>query len=88
MSSSVSKFTHGANHIAIYPFIDFTFTDRKFTKMTNNEKKRLLYEIVEYCIEKLYVRDSIWTFSNRETSKYSSMTRDNFPGFGCSYNLA
>lgn len=79
-----TAFNNGANHIAIYPFIDFTFTERKFTKMTNNEKKRLLYEIVEYCSKKGYVRDSIWTFSNHGTSKYSSMTRDNFLGFGCS----
>ncbi len=77
-------FNNGANHIAIYPFIDFTFTDRNFTKMTNGEKKKLLYEIVDYCNQKGYVRDSIWTFSKHGTSKYSSMTRENFLGFGCS----
>lgn len=79
-----TAFNNGANHIAVYPFIDFTFTDRKFIKMTNREKKKLLYEIVEYCSEKGYVRDSIWTFSKHGTSKYSSMTRENFLGFGCS----
>lgn len=79
-----TAFAHGANHIAIYPFIDFTFTDRQFHKMTNREKKKLLYEIVAYCQEKGYVRDSIWTFSKGGLSKYSSMTRENFLGFGCS----
>ncbi|MGJ7921695.1 coproporphyrinogen-III oxidase family protein [Neobacillus sp. LXY-4] len=79
-----TAFDNGANHIAIYPFIDFTFTDRKFKKMTNKEKKKLLYEIVEHCQEKGYVRDSIWTFSKHGTSQYSSMTRENFLGFGCS----
>jgi len=79
-----TAFNNGANHIAIYPFIDFTFTNRKFTKMTNKEKKKLLYEIVDYCSKKGYVRDSIWTFSKNGASKYSSMTRDNFLGFGCS----
>jgi oxygen-independent coproporphyrinogen-3 oxidase len=79
-----TAFNNGANHVAIYPFIDFTFTDRKFIKMTNSEKKKLLYEIVDYCNEKGYVRDSIWTFSKHGTSKYSSMTRENFLGFGCS----
>jgi coproporphyrinogen III oxidase-like Fe-S oxidoreductase len=79
-----TAFGNGANHFAIYPFIDFTFTDRKFMKMTSREKKKLLYEIVDYCNEKGYVRDSIWTFSKHGTSKYSSMTRENFLGFGCS----
>ncbi len=30
------------------------------------------------------MRDSIWTFSKTGNSRYSSMTRDNFLGFGCS----
>ena len=42
----------GANHVALYPFIDFTFT--------------------------------IWTFAREKHASYSSMTRDNFLGFGCS----
>lgn len=79
-----TAFNNGANHIAIYPFIDFTFTDRNFIKMSNRRKKKLLYEIVDYCKERGYVRDSIWTFSKNGTSKYSSMTRENFLGFGCS----
>ncbi|NMA67030.1 MAG: radical SAM protein [Clostridiaceae bacterium] len=77
-------FNNGANHIAIYPFIDFTFTDRNFIKMTNRKKKKLLYEIVDYCNKKGYVRDSLWTFSKHGNSRYSSMTRENFLGFGCS----
>ncbi|MDR1688290.1 MAG: radical SAM protein [Clostridiales bacterium] len=77
-------FSHGANHIAVYPFIDFTFTNRRFPKMSETEKKNLLYELVGYCEEKGYKRDSIWTFSKDGKSKYSSMTRENFLGFGCS----
>ncbi|MDF2947353.1 MAG: hypothetical protein K0S51_2032 [Bacillales bacterium] len=79
-----TAFNNGANHFAIYPFIDFTFTDRKFIKMNNREKKKLLYEIVDYCNEQGYVRDLIWTYSKYGSSKYSSMTRENFLGFGCS----
>ncbi|MBO7135083.1 MAG: coproporphyrinogen III oxidase, partial [Spirochaetaceae bacterium] len=30
------------------------------------------------------VRNSIWTFSKEPDARYSSMTRDNFLGFGCS----
>ncbi|MDR0521510.1 MAG: radical SAM protein [Planctomycetaceae bacterium] len=79
-----TAFSNGANHIAVYPFIDFTFTGRKFMKMREREKKRLLYQFVNYCHTKGYVRDSIWTFSKTGMSQYSSMTRENFLGFGCS----
>lgn len=77
-------FSHGANHVAIYPFIDFTYTSRKFSKMPEPEKKKLLEGIVAYCARQGYVRDSIWTFAKPGTPKYSSMTRENFLGFGCS----
>ncbi|NLN07253.1 MAG: radical SAM protein [Firmicutes bacterium] len=79
-----TAFANGANHIAIYPFIDFTFTGRNFNKMTNKEKKKLLYEIVDYCNGKGYLRNSVWTFSKQGRAKYSSMTRENYLGFGCS----
>ena len=74
----------GANHVAIYPFIDFTFTKSKVKAMAKKDKRKLLDEITTYCLEKGYVRDSIWTFSNDKNTRYSSMTRDNFLGFGCS----
>ncbi len=77
-------FECGGNHIAIYPFIDFTFTKSKIKTMKKKQKKNLLDAITEYCYSKGYRRDSIWTFSNDDTAKYSSMTRDNFLGFGCS----
>ena len=79
-----TAFEIGANHIAIYPFIDFTFTSSNVKAMPKKEKKKLLDEITLYCTEKGYKRDSIWTFSNEPNAKYSSMTRDNFLGFGCS----
>lgn len=74
----------GANHIAIYPFIDFTFTKSSVSAMKKREKRKLLDEITGYFFEKGCVRDSIWTFSRDGNAKYSSMTRDNFLGFGCS----
>lgn len=77
-------FANGANHIAVYPFIDFTFTESKVQTMEKKEKRKLLDDITLYCREKGYVRDSIWTFSKDRGAKYSSMTRDNFLGFGCS----
>jgi oxygen-independent coproporphyrinogen-3 oxidase len=85
LSSDIeTAFSHGANHVAVYPFIDFTYTNRSFPKMKESEKKQLLYQLLSYCQEKGYVRDSIWTFSKDGMSKYSYMTRENFLGFGCS----
>lgn len=77
-------FANGANHIAIYPFIDFTFTDSTVPVMQKREKRALLDSITEYCEGKGYARGSIWTFSKEPEANYSSMTRENFLGFGCS----
>ena len=79
-----TAFSSGANHVAIYPFIDFTFTESKVSTMPKRDKKRLLDAITKYCAEQGYERDSIWTFSRERGARYSSMTRDNFLGFGCS----
>ena len=79
-----TAFSHGANHIAIYPFIDFTFTDSKVAVMPKREKRQLLDRITRYCLDKGCNRGSIWTFSAEKEASYSSMTRENFLGFGCS----
>ena len=79
-----TAFASGANHIAIYPFIDFTFTSSKVKALPKKEKRQLLDRITRYCLEKGYQRSSIWTFSSEKQAGYSSMTRDNFLGFGCS----
>ena len=77
-------FANGANHIAVYPFIDFTFTKSPVKAMEKKEKRALLDAITQYCLDKGYSRSSIWTFSSEAHAGYSSMTRDNFLGFGCS----
>ena len=77
-------FEIGANHIAIYPFIDFTFTKSTVPAMGKKQKRAILDKITKYCFEKGYARNSIWTFSSEQNAGYSSMTRDNFLGFGCS----
>ena len=78
-----AAFQCGANHVAIYPFIDFSFTASGIPPMGKREKRALLDDITLYCLSKGYTRNSVWTFS-RENASYSSMTRDNFLGFGCS----
>ena len=79
-----TAFQNGANHVAIYPIIDFTFTSCTVKPMPKKEKQALLDEITLYCMDKGYTRSSIWTFSSNKEARYSSMTRDNFLGFGCS----
>jgi oxygen-independent coproporphyrinogen-3 oxidase len=79
-----TAFENGANHIALYPFIDFAFTQSKVPKMSSASKRKLLDGITDYCTQMGFVRDSIWTFAKPDTKPYSSMTRDNFLGFGCS----
>ena len=79
-----TAFSIGANHVAIYPFIDFTFTSSKVKAMPKREKRKLLDSITNYCLGKGYSRTSIWTFTSEPNANYSSMTRDNFIGFGCS----
>ena len=79
-----TAFSAGANHVAIYPFIDFTFTESPVSAMPKKEKRLLLDKITKYCLDKGYHRSSIWTFSSEKDARYSSMTRDNFLGFGCS----
>ena len=77
-------FACGANHVALYPFIDFAFTSSTLSPMGKREKRELLDQITRYCLGLGCNRTSIWTFAREERAGYSSMTRDNFLGFGCS----
>ena len=52
--------------------------------MKKKDKRKLLDQITNYCLDRGYTRSSIWTFSSDKDAQYSSMTRDNFLGFGCS----
>ncbi|MCR5682709.1 MAG: coproporphyrinogen III oxidase family protein [Clostridiales bacterium] len=79
-----TAFAVGANHAAVYPFIDFTFTSSAVKPMPKKQKRDLLDRLTLYCVERGYRRDSIWTFSNEPDARYSSMTRDHYLGFGCS----
>ncbi|HHW58160.1 MAG TPA: hypothetical protein GXX15_11015 [Clostridia bacterium] len=44
----------------------------------------MVYKANRYCHENGYERTSVWTFAKKNTGKYSSITRDNFLGFGVS----
>lgn len=77
-------FESGATQISTYPFIDFTFANNKYKPLSEKEKKKMLKSIANYCEKTGRQRTSVWTFSKHNTGKYSSITRDNFLGFGVS----
>ena len=77
-----TAFQAGANHVAIYPFIDFTFTSSTVQAMGKGEKRALLDGITRWCLDRGYIRSSVWTFAKEQDAVYSSMTRDHFLGLG------
>jgi len=79
-----AAFYYGATQISTYPFIDFTFADNKYKPMPEKRKRKMLFNIMEFTKLAGKQRTSVWTFAEKETKKYSSVTRDNFLGFGVS----
>lgn len=74
----------GSNHLAFYPFIDFSFTPGPRQGLSGREKRALLNALAVFLRERGYTRDSIWTFARTAGAGYSSMTRTHYLGFGCS----
>jgi coproporphyrinogen III oxidase-like Fe-S oxidoreductase len=79
-----TAFSLGATQVSTYPFIDFTFADNDYRPLPAKEKKRMLQALVVHCRRKGKDRTSVWTFAEPQTQRYSSVTRDNFLGFGVS----
>ena len=77
-------FSNGATQVSTYPFIDFTFANNKEKPLSEKEKKRMLSAISNHCNKTGRERTSVWTFAKANSGKYSSVTRDNFLGFGVS----
>lgn len=73
---------YGATQISTYPFIDFTYAHNKMKPLNKKEKRILLDSIVKTSEEMGFIRTSVWTFAKKNAPKYSSITRDNFLGFG------
>lgn len=79
-----TAFSLGATQISTYPFIDFTFAHNTYKPLPEKQKKKMLSAIADYCEQTGRERTSVWTFAETNTQKYSSVTRDNFLGFGVS----
>lgn len=79
-----TAFTYGATQVSTYPFIDFTYTNNKNKPLSKKVKKKMLKHLEVVSNELGLDRTSVWTFAKNNTNKYSSVTRDNFLGFGTS----
>ncbi|GAA0714280.1 radical SAM family heme chaperone HemW [Paraclostridium ghonii] len=75
-------FKIGATQISTYPFIDFSYANNKRKPLSANEKKKMLFELVNMAEKIGLERTSVWTFAKPDTEKYSSITRENFIGLG------
>lgn len=84
LSDIETAFASGATQVSTYPFIDFTFANNRYKPLPEEDKKKMLAQISRFCKQKGYKRTSVWTFAKENTEKYSSITRDNFLGFGVS----
>jgi len=73
---------NGAMQISTYPFIEFTYAELKNKPLGKVEKKKMLDKLVGISKELGFRRSSIWTFSKGGKLQYSSVTRDNYIGFG------
>lgn len=77
-----TAFKCGATQVSTYPFIDFSYANNKSKPLGKNDKKKLLKYLETVSDDLQCVRTAVWTFGKKGIPKYSSVTRDNFIGFG------
>jgi oxygen-independent coproporphyrinogen-3 oxidase len=81
----------GCDQISTYPLIPFTYTSfgkRHFNQrdILSSEKQRklTLESFAEVAKKRGYIRSSIWSFTKKDSMRYSSITRNSFIGIGAS----
>lgn len=79
----------GVNQVTLYPLFTFPYTmagkylKLKRLKMPNIFIRRRMYrEIHDFCLSNGFKRVSVWGFKRGAIPRYSSVTRDNYIGFG------
>ncbi len=79
----------GANQITAYPLFTFPYSTvgkylkLKNLKMPNIILRRKMYKTIhDCCLENGFNRVSVWGFKKGDVPRYSSVTRDNYIGFG------
>lgn len=79
-----TAFSCGATQVSTYPYIDFGLPENRCKPQPEKVKRHMLKAINDYCNSNKIARTSVWTFALESTKKYSSVTRENFLGFGAS----
>lgn len=74
----------GATQVSTYPFIDFSYARNAGAPAPESRKRGLMLALLAAARDADFERGSVWTFRRRGTPAYSSVTRDNFVGFGAS----
>lgn len=79
----------GVNQVTLYPLFTFPYStvgkylNLKRVKMPNIiTRKSMYYAIHDFCIDNGFKRVSVWGFIRNDVPRYSSVTRDNYIGFG------
>lgn len=72
----------GATQISTYPFIDFSYANNHKKPLGRSEQKKLLSMLLKTADDAGFARTSVWTFGRTNAPRYSSITRENFLGFG------
>lgn len=79
----------GADQITAYPLFTFPYSTIgkylkiKKVKMPNIFTRRKMYRTINnICIDNGFQRVSVWGFKKENTPRYSSITRENYIGFG------
>ena len=82
-------FKAGIGQLSAYPLIVFSFTKmaevlaRSSTPKPGWRQERKMLQIIEELSKTYgYERTSIWTWTKKEKAQYTSVTRQNFVGFG------
>lgn len=83
-SDFITAFKAGATQVSTYPFIDFSYAKNINKPLGKKEKKKFLSCIEGAADEIDWERTAVWTFGEKNSSRYSSITRDAFMGFGAS----
>lgn len=71
-----------ATQVSTYPFIEFSYRDLRSRPAGRNIQKIMLEDLIDISLRKGFKRAAVWTFSKKGYQIYSSVTRDNYIGFG------